>query len=253
MVTDLPTDTFIILAFDLALPNWPAAGKRDALDRRQQSDGSSSIVGVDLSQATGIDLPGGVSQDNCDESTALLLQNGKIVSSDGSVGKGFGDAHAEMSITIATNAVNRTLSFEDGILQWSTSDVGLANFFLCSGTLFAGFPLTPANDCIPLRIGGIAGSACRDRVARTRAVNAAFTDPASTSLMFSTIPSGTNSVTLSSPTTTTSTTDPPENTVASQTTISPENGSAPPTTAANASDHSSSPTRTPFLLSRKGV
>jgi hypothetical protein len=157
VVTDLPTDIFIFLAFTQTLE--PSAGldrRRDKPDvatprlfsaHRQRRLGGQApaepVIAVALTEPDGSAIV--PDQNACDLSTPLLLRQGSLLRANGSAAKRSGDVLPLLGFLLddsdRSNEVNVTFSLERGLLSWTASDAGSARFFLCPDGLSAGFGL----------------------------------------------------------------------------------------------------------------
>ncbi|KAI1618853.1 hypothetical protein EDD36DRAFT_414511 [Exophiala viscosa] len=180
IVTSLPSGSNLILA----LANLNA--QRMRVLRRQDSDSAAAtaavsappIAVVDLSPTNTLDasasaVPTGqnsVSEDNCDSASPLGLVNGSLLTSgSAAIAKPLGAssaALAPLAFNASVDQVNTGFSFDDGILQWNTDDVGEASFYSCDGVIWAGFPDPPtdAGTCEPVVVGAIGAQACAARI-----------------------------------------------------------------------------------------
>ncbi|KAI1627985.1 hypothetical protein EDD37DRAFT_623910 [Exophiala viscosa] len=180
IVTSLPSGSNLILA----LANLNA--QRMRVLRRQDSDSAAAtaavsappIAVVDLSPTNTLDasasaVPTGqnsVSEDNCDSASPLGLVNGSLLTGgSAAIAKPLGAssaALAPLAFNASVDQVNTGFSFDDGILQWNTDDVGEASFYSCDGVIWAGFPDPPtdAGTCEPVVVGAIGAQACAARI-----------------------------------------------------------------------------------------
>ena len=167
-VQDLPDQSFVFIAVSAtAMPQPKALRIRDAT--------ASPVSIVNLAQATGALSPG-----FCDQSSPLLLRNGTLAQLGKTISKNEGTDAALLGILYSETAssVNSIFSIVDGVLHWRAADLGTeATFYECEGSLQVGFGRIPDPDCNPVRIGLIAGRACQNYVASTRAVEPTFTAP----------------------------------------------------------------------------
>merc|ERR1711939_1112784 len=126
------------------------------------------------------------------------------------------------------NAVNASIRFVDGRLNWFAADgTGNANFFSCPNGLYVGFPNFQADGCTEVLAGAIGSQACINLVtALGRQVNPGFRYPRD----------DVTSSTMSSSTATEST--------SSMTESSTEATSTEPTSAETTSEESTSATET---------
>jgi hypothetical protein len=114
---------------------------------------------------------GGTSR-GCDAARPWFLNNGQLTDSSGQeVSR---DLDQE-SILFAPSFVNRSVdtqfTFENGILAWTTSDLGNAFFFQCSddGLVYAGFPNPPKDGCWNVTLAGVKQSSCPVALAKEAA------------------------------------------------------------------------------------
>merc|ERR1711939_635511 len=137
------------------------------------------------------------------------------------------------------NAVNASIRFVDGRLNWFAADgTGNANFFSCPNGLYAGFPNFQADGCTEVLAGAIGSQACINLVtALGRQVNPGFRYPrddvTSSTMSSSTATESTSSMTESSTETTSTETTSEEST-------SEESTSATETTAETTSAETTS-------------
>merc|ERR1711939_40163 len=146
------------------------------------------------------------------------------------------------------NAVNASIRFVDGRLNWFAADgTGNANFFSCPNGLYAGFPNFQADGCTEVLAGAIGSQACINLVtALGRQVNPGFRYPrddvTSSTMSSSTATESTSSMTESSTETTSTETTSTETTSVESTTT--EATSTEPTSAETTSEESTSATET---------
>merc|ERR1712093_641508 len=237
VVTDLQDD-FLVLGFT-ALARQPA---KRAIQRRQQ-------VGVTALPAVVVNLIDGdntnsqdVPAEECDFATPLILDTGKLVSYDRAIAKQNGATEAVVGFLVneGVNAVNASIRFVDGRLNWFAADgTGNANFLSCPNGLYAGFPNFQADGCTEVLAGAIGSQACINLVtALGRQVNPGFRYPrddvTSSTMSSSTATESTSSMTESSTETTSTETTSTEATSTEPTsaeTTSEESTSTEPTSA----------------------
>ncbi|KPI35458.1 uncharacterized protein AB675_11734 [Cyphellophora attinorum] len=178
-VSDLPSGSFLLLAFT-SLP--PAAARRDKrnandanvmtqrpakeLERRQEST-ADPVFAADLANPTGSpDAPG---RDNCDDSTPMILQRGSLLNSGSAIAKLPDESMPLLGFLVddPVDEVNTTFALIDGFLSWITPSNEVADFFSCSGSLIAAFGDEVPDSCTPVIVGAINGTACSRVVAQT--------------------------------------------------------------------------------------
>lgn len=198
--TDLPTETYVALAIATPGGGFRKRGEQDLVRRIEAT--ATPCVAVNLSPSS---VSGGVSQDQCDQSTPLNLIGGKLVQNGRAVAKASGEKFALIGFGNAGfNTVDIVWSLINGVLSWVTDD-GTAIFYDCSGSLYAAFDDETHPGCTVVDLGAIAGSACVDHIKGNGGTpNPSFTDPASTasstttaSAVSTTTPSGVSTTSAS--------------------------------------------------------
>ena len=177
-VTNLPDDSFILLAFTTvsgAVGTSSSTG-RPLVKRQARPSTATPATIVDLSSPTG--QPNSVGQDNCDGASPLILRSGSLLQFGNSIAKQPGTTDPLLGfLTDPNDQVNVTFSLVSGYLRWNAPDTGAASFYSCDGLLFAAFGNDVLPGCQEVLVGAIAGRACSQRVEQTRAVEETFTPP----------------------------------------------------------------------------
>ncbi|KAK4943781.1 hypothetical protein LTR10_016684 [Elasticomyces elasticus] len=165
IVTTIPSTSPVLMGAAGGVQATPAKVKRQDGGSAPTAASSSSSAAPTAGALLSSDGSGdsGGATDNCGYATRFYMSNGMLlaVGTNNSVGRNFSDTYAVMTPTPYDNDVNTTFYFNNGILGWNTTDRGPATFYQCGdGSVYAGFPDPPSNDCNVTELGGIGASAC---------------------------------------------------------------------------------------------
>lgn len=197
-VFDLPDEDFLFLAYT---PITPPQDQARNIYRRQAAPSplTTPVRTTNLTLISGSLIE--IGQNNCDDSTPLLLRNGELVYYDLRIGLQSRVKSSVLGFTEPRPAdyVTTLFRLENGVLRWNpavSSPETEASFYLCDGPLFVGFgTVPPVRGCTQVLAGAIAGSACIDRVRQSRAINPEFVAPVPRTTLKSSTPAFVTSAT----------------------------------------------------------